>query len=112
ALRERRAADYLKLWELTAMVPKWPRARLAVDDYRKLTASLMSWYFAGGGMYLSTAAQRAYKNVQTTITAVLEVPRNAEHDYDRVQKACSALRTALTADLLSRSSAFWSRPLF
>lgn len=106
-LRARRLNVYPELWKLTAMLPKWPRAKDVT--YEKLTGfseTLKKWYFETGGMYLSRATHyKAYSPLQDTIAEVLARHSSgpiSDQDYDTVREKCSALRTALTEDIESR----------
>ena len=112
-LREKRKNAYLVIWGKMRLLPKWPRASgITYDDLRKLSEEFREWYFDGGGMYLSTGAMDAYKAVQDTIAGVVGgnkrgpiKPEEYDAVYDAVRDKCSAFRTALTNDLLSRRSA-------
>lgn len=105
SLHERRLESYRRIWQHTALIPKWPRAtELTYEELHDLTGTLRDWYFTDGGMYLSHQARRAYGKVQKAFTGVAaKSGKVAKDDYDAVQRKCSALRTELTNDLLSRS---------
>ena len=54
---------------------------------------------------MSESARKVYGTVQETIQAILASPKPGfvkDPDYESIRKACSALRTELTEDLLSR----------
>jgi hypothetical protein len=110
-LKERRTL-YAELWQETKVLPKWPRASdVTYQDVAEFSAQLRDWYFLKGGMYLSSKARQSYGGVQDRIWSVLgtrgkdrDMPLLAE-DYDAFQAACSAMRTELTRDLLSRRGA-------
>ncbi|HYP40837.1 MAG TPA: hypothetical protein VEX13_10800 [Chloroflexia bacterium] len=113
-LRQTRITLYKVLWQKTKLLPKWPRAtNVTYEDLAQLSEELRDWYFDNGGIYLSTAARRAYGNVQD---ALAEVTRDITRDkavkpldskeYNAVQVECSKLRTELTKDLLSRRRTF------
>lgn len=108
-LRGRRITVYAELWKKTGTLPQWPRNReLVYEDLRALTDELRKWYFATGGMYLSTTARKAYGEVQEALTSVLankQAGKVSDADYDSVRGKCSALRSELTRDLLSRREA-------
>ena len=106
-LRERRDKDYLALWQLTGILPKWPKARVSYLEIDARTQALRDWYFGGGGLYLSSEARAAYGAAQKALCAAVESAKNpalelGTKDYDRLQEVLSALRTELTRDLLSR----------
>jgi hypothetical protein len=108
-LRNKRVDAYATLWQLTQVLPKWPRAEgVTYERLRQFSAELREWYFHTGGMWLSHAARDAYGDVQE---AIWELPAGNPSDvldpkhYDATRDKCSALRTALTDDLLSRREA-------
>jgi hypothetical protein len=105
--RKERWTVYKALWSSMQAVPKWPRNReLTNGKLLDFSGACRDWYFSTGGFYLSRSAQRAYGRMQQAITDVTQAKDNAapvdDPEYDRVQEACSALRTQLTRDLLSR----------
>ena len=108
-LREKREAGYLKLWQLTGILPLWPRADVTYAELDDRSRAMKDWYFAGGGLYLSTEARTAYGVAQKALQAAIEAAPDGDPGrrvetpvYDRLQAALSALRTELTGDLLSR----------
>ncbi|MEJ8849768.1 hypothetical protein [Variovorax rhizosphaerae] len=105
-LRTQRRAAYILLWSLTGKLPQWPRNdELQYSDLRKLSGDLRDWYFQTGGIYLSESARKVYGTAQERIHAVLAEGRTGpvgKAHYETLRKACSALRTELTEDLLSR----------
>jgi len=108
-LRGRRFAVYAELWKKTGVLPQWPRNReLMYPDLRELTDELRKWYFESGGIYPSTTAREVYGEVPKTLTSVLEKQQDGkvtDPDYEALRSKCSALRTELTDDLLSRREA-------
>jgi hypothetical protein len=107
ATRKERWEVYKKLWTLTKCVPKWPREEsLTYGTLLKFSTDCRDWYFTEGGYHLSRPAQKAYGRMQDAVGAELEAKAEAANvektAYDRVQQACSALRTQLTLDLHSR----------
>jgi hypothetical protein len=108
-LRERRIRVYKCLWQRTEILPKWPRnPEVTYEALYKFSATLRDWYFQTGGMYLSRDTQKAYVAVQEKIRETLEEkdsgPVEDEH-YDAIRDRCSALRTQMTEDILSRKPA-------
>ena len=107
-LREKREKDYLALWQLTGVLPLWPKAEVSYAELDERSRALRDWYFAGGGLYLSTEARLAYGEAQKALSAAIEAAPDPAAlldrggDYDRLQAVLSALRTELTRDLLSR----------
>jgi hypothetical protein len=108
-LRKRRIRVYAELWDKTGTLPRWPRnPELKYADLRNLTQDFRDWYFKKGGMYLSGDARKAYGDLQEHITSVLEGKSEGlvkDADYKSIQEKCSALRTELTKDVLSRLQA-------
>ncbi len=107
-LRDLRTQVYKTLWKLTEVLPKWPRADVKYSDLLEFSGKLRRWYFGEGGMYLSRRCQRRYAALQDTLSMVLssatgrEAEPVSDPDYDAVRDRCSALRTEMTEDLLSR----------
>jgi hypothetical protein len=114
-LRKERAALYADLWKKTGVLPKWPPdTSVTYEGVLRFSEGLREWYFAGGGMYFSTEARETYGKLQDRIRNVLKaaagqsVPTSqplSETDYEAIRSACSALRTEMTNDLLSRRAA-------
>jgi len=105
--RKERWTVYKVLWTSMKAVPKWPRDReLTNGKLIEFSGACRDWYFSTGGFYLSRPSQKAYGRMQQAITEVTSAKNTAakveDPEYDRVQEACSALRTQLTKDLLSR----------
>ena len=108
-LRTKRIPVYAELWERTGVLPMWPwNTELEYQGLHQLTHDFRDWYFKRGGIYLSESARDAYFEVQKCINAILErgpAGRISHDDYQAVRAMCSALRTELTEDLLSRREA-------
>jgi hypothetical protein len=102
-----RISAYRRLWELTRILPKWPRAsNVPYSDLRAFSAALRDWYFiGGGGIFLSRPAHGTYSSVQNTLQAILSKrasgPIATDH-YDEVREVCSALRSQLAKDIGAR----------
>jgi hypothetical protein len=108
-LRELRKPVYAELWKQTGALPKWPREQITYDALLSLSKEFRKWYFQTGGMYLSRSSQKRYTVVQDVIKSKLDSrDQNAEYlpdtTYDEIREACSALRTSMTEDLVSRRS--------
>ncbi len=105
-LRERRLKVYGELWEATGLLPQWPRATgITYEDLLGFSASLRTWYYTKGGMYLSRSTQKSYTELQNALSEILAMkksgPISPEH-YDELRNHCSTLRTGLAADIQSR----------
>jgi hypothetical protein len=112
SLRADRIAVYKVLWQKTELIPLWPRATdVTYERLNTFSAELRHWYFTEGGLFLSTQAREAYGALQTSLSDVIEIATGrgqeviTEADYGTIQARCSALRTELTNDLLSRQRA-------
>ena len=102
-----RLSAYRRLWELTRILPKWPRAsNVPYSDLRAFSAALRDWYFiGGGGIFLSRRAHGTYSSVQNTLQAILSKRASgpiAPDHYDEVREVCSALRSQLAKDIGAR----------
>ena len=104
-----RITAYRTLWELTRILPKWPRANnVSYSKLRAFSAALRDWYFiGGGGIFLSRPAHGAYSSVQNTLQAILGDRLSgplADDHYDEVREVCSALRSELAKDIGARGN--------
>ena len=106
-LRRLRTPFYEKLWKLTERLPNWQRPELKNADLLEFSQQLTTWYFESG-IYLSRPSHNAYVAVQDAVAGGLnqDAPHEAvdEKVYESIRDKCSALRTELTDDLLSRRS--------
>lgn len=104
-----RARLYPDAWTLTGLLPRRPEKALSFDNLEQFASDLEAWYYKEGGIYLSGGARRAYSLLQDELYRV----KNARGDqldlsseqYKEVRESCSAFRTWLTKDLLSRRRA-------
>lgn len=107
-LRTTREPRYRQLWKITKLLPEWPRAEVTYEQLRDMSTKCRSWYFEVGGMYLSARSRELYSGVQDRLAAFFSdelVARNeviSDDTYDEIRSSCSALRTSMTDDLLSR----------
>jgi hypothetical protein len=106
-LRAQRLERYPALWNSTGAISRWPRVDVTRGSLEKLHETLRSWYYAGGGLFLSESARARYGNVQELIEAMLSHKadpdcRLAEDAYTALMETASALRTALSEDLNTR----------
>ncbi len=102
-----RIASYRELWQLTSLLPKWPRAEhVRYEDLLSFSESLRDWYFGqGGGMFLSRQAHTAYSALQDSLSAILNANSSGAIDdqhYDAVRELCSAVRSSLARDIGTR----------
>jgi hypothetical protein len=106
-LYRERIPAYRPLWELTCVLPTWPKAEnVQYEDLRTFRDALRHWYFTdGGGLFLSRDAHSAYYAIQNALTAVLREGRAGailDEHYDAIRELCSALRTQLATAIGSR----------
>lgn len=102
-VRNQRIATYPAVWNRTSVVSRWPRTDAGRDQFLRLHEDLRRWYYAGGGLYLSTGARKRYEHLQLVLDAVLSTDQpNATEFYQSVMKAASYFRTGLTDDLETR----------
>lgn len=104
-IRENRMVGYRLLWEKTRLFPRWPRGTVTRRQIRQLSEEFRDWYYEGHGMYLSASSRKIYGDVQKMLVAVAAESDDLlpEPGYDSLRDHISALRTALTNDLLSRT---------
>ena len=115
-LRLRRIDVYKPLWELTSLLPRWPRdPDVSYEQLLAFTEALRKWYFAGGGMYLSrTTHKNGYYPLQQQLERVLSQKKSGKlsiespDDYGNIRDCCSTLRSHLAADIASRRDSFAS----
>ncbi len=115
-LRLRRIEVYKPLWELTALLPRWPRdTEVTYEHLHTFTEALRKWYFAGGGMYLSrTTHKEAYYPLQQELERVLgqgkvgKLSHKSPDDYVAIRDRCSTLRSHLATDIASRRDSLTS----
>lgn len=100
-------AAYKRLWELTNILPRWPRRTDAsYGDLAYFSDELRDWYFRGaGGMFFSSTAHCAYMELQEALTAIIlqgvSGDLTPEH-YDHIRQFCSQLRTQMAAHIGAR----------
>ena len=102
-VRDRRIAAYPAVWERTAVVSTWPRTDAGRAELLRLHEDLRRWYYAGGGLYLSSRARKKYEHLQVVLDAVLSLDETQTGAaYGPVMGAASYFRTGLTDDLETR----------
>ena len=105
-LREKRLAVYAELWQITQVLPKWPRAiDVTYEKLSQFSQDLQDWYFKKGGMFFSEETKDAYVALQDGIWDILKAsPKGKISDphYDAIRDLCSTMRTQITEDILSR----------
>jgi hypothetical protein len=102
-VRNQRIATYPAVWNRTRVVSRWPRTDAGREQFLRLHEDLRRWYYAGGGLYLSTRARKRYEHLQLVLEAVVSIDdKQAAERYRAVMEAASYFRTGLTDDLETR----------
>ena len=102
-VRAQRIAAYPTAWRRTGVVSRWPRTDADREHIIRLHEALRRWYYAEGGMYLSTRARKRYEHLQLVLEAFLSRPDAVVADhYVSLMEAASYFRTGLTQDLETR----------
>ena len=110
-----RSGLYVELIQLMDKFPLYPNriGKATVMELKQTSLKLRSWYYKGGGLFLTAKSRSAYLAVQRHINSVLsKLETNAseqtnnsfltEKQYLRARRLLSSLRTELTKDLVSR----------
>jgi hypothetical protein len=102
-VRAQRIEAYPVAWRRTGVVSRWPRTDADRDHIVRLHEDLRWWYYADGGMYLSTRARKRYEHLQLVLEAFLSRSgaEVADH-YASLMEAASYFRTGLTTDRETR----------
>ena len=102
-VRTQRIAAYPTAWRRTGVVSRWPRTDASREHIVRLHEDLRRWYYAEGGMYLSTRARKRYEHLQLVLESFLSQPElNVADHYESLMEAASFFRTGLTKDLETR----------
>lgn len=108
-LREQRLQVYPQLWAHTSIVSRWPRTGATWRDLAAVHGMLRQWYYANGGLFMSERSRDLYGDVQKLVGWLVagredSADQMTGREYEYAMDKCSALRTALTQDLETRSS--------
>jgi hypothetical protein len=116
SLRGDRLLAYKELWRSLQPLAKY--ARPAPLTYRLLGGlirELRAWYFATGGMFLTTPSREAYFALMDELTDVLvRAPTDLSQEVDlpkfeRLRQLGSDLRTAMVEDVQTRRGSLLAR---
>lgn len=106
----RRYDAYKKMFLLTGIMPQYPEhSKVTYEELLKRSEEMRDWFFADGGLLLSTKTRNKYFKVQKSIQKVLDaVPavnrqREITTEYEGVRVLLSELRRTMTDDLMSRN---------
>ncbi|HZC69886.1 MAG TPA: hypothetical protein VE442_04275 [Jatrophihabitans sp.] len=83
-LRERRLLAYPSVWNRTSVISRWPRTDAGRAHLARLHDDLRTWYYAGGGMYLSENARARYGDLQN----LLEAYAAEQGSTDTITRTC------------------------
>jgi hypothetical protein len=104
-VRDQRVKTYPEVWERTAVVSRWPRTNATRAHCEHLHLDLRTWYYSGGGLFLSEEARERYEHLQIVLEGILTQPGDQPLvHYDELMDAASWFRTSLTTDLQTRHS--------
>ena len=111
-LWNKRFEAYIRIWKLTQLIPMWPKNdKLTYQVLYEISTHFQHWYFQDGGILLSAPGHKRYGDMQETIDRILSTHDKTTmaslvsiENYNLVQSACSAFRTAITDELLSRKT--------
>jgi hypothetical protein len=90
-------------------VSRWPRTGATWRDLAAVHALLRQWYYGSGGLFMSERSRDLYGDVRELVGWLVAgredgADQMTSREYEYVMGRCSALRTALTQDLETRSS--------
>lgn len=106
-IREKRIAEYKKLWKLTQDFPRYGRPRpYALQDVQQLMTALHGWYFQGAGLFLSDSSRPAYFAFKDALQELIDAseqgpPLDPAKDKEAHDKA-HTLRMTLAGDVGTR----------
>jgi hypothetical protein len=102
-VRDERIRTYPAVWERTSVVSRWPRTDATREHATHLHLDLRTWYYSGGGLFLSEDTQDRYEHLQVVLEAVIaQNPHEPLHDYDQLMDAAHWFRAGLAEDLRTR----------
>ena len=110
-LWDKRFESYNRIWKLTQLIPLWPKnEKLTYKGLYEISLHFQHWYFQDGGILLSTPSRKSYGDMQEAISKIRPAQDQtmdslvSNEDYQTVQSACSAFRSGITNELLSRTT--------
>ena len=102
-IRDQRIRTYPAVWERTSVVSRWPRTDATRDHLVSLHLDLRTWYYSGGGLYLSEDSEERYEHLQVVLQAIIAQDADQPLVYDEPMEAAHWLRAGLAQDLRTRS---------
>jgi hypothetical protein len=104
-VRDQRIRTYPAVWERTGVVSRWPRTDATREHASHLHLDLRTWYYSGGGRFLSEDARARYEHLQVVLEAIVaHDPDEPLHEYDDLMDAAHWFRSGLAEDLRVRHS--------
>ena len=102
-VRDQRIRTYPAAWERTGVVSRWPHTDATRGHALRLHRDLRTWYYSGGGLFLSEDARERYEHFQVVLEAmVAQDPANPIEEYDDLIDAAHWFRLGLADDLRIR----------
>lgn len=101
-VRDQRIRTYPAVWERTSVVSRWPRTDATREHATHLHLDLRTWYYSGGGLFLSEDTQDRYEHLQVVLEAVIAQSPNEPLKYDSLMDAAHWFRAGLAEDLRTR----------
>jgi hypothetical protein len=92
-VRSRRIATHPAVWNRTIVVSRWPGTDADREQFVRLHEDLPRWYYAGGGLYLSTRARKRYEHLQ--LGGPVERVTQADSAADLTQNGSSCPKHAV-----------------
>jgi hypothetical protein len=100
---DQRIRTYPSVWERTGVVSRWPRTDATREHASHLHLDLRTWYYSGGGLFLSEDARARYEHLQVVLEAIVaHDPDEPLHEYDELMDAAHWFREGLAEDLRIR----------
>jgi hypothetical protein len=101
-VRDERIRTYPAVWERTSVVSRWPRTDATREHATHLHLDLRTWYYSGGGLFLSEDTQDRYEHLQVVLEAVIARNPSEPLQYDSLMDAAHWFRAGLAEDLRTR----------
>ncbi|MEP6650663.1 MAG: hypothetical protein ABJA74_12260, partial [Lapillicoccus sp.] len=87
-VRDQRIRTYPAAWERTGVVSRWPHTDATRGHASRLHRDLRTWYYSGGGLYLSEDARERYEHFQVVLEAIVaQDPDHPIAEYDDLIEA-------------------------
>lgn len=109
---EHRLTAYIEFVKLTALFPKYPKAKVQWHEVYSLCKAFREWYFKGHGLLLSNDIRDHYFDLQKYLIKNTKDRKNSlevlsHSEYKAIRKKCSYIRSLMARELQSRESPIW-----